>query len=51
MDEVGPWLLAFGLEQYPEIVRKHEIDLQSIALLSDRDLGERGLASVREGGY
>ena len=44
MDDIAPWLMALGLEQYIEIFRKHEIDLQSVTLLSDRDLLEMGVA-------
>jgi predicted ATPase/class 3 adenylate cyclase len=43
MDDIAPWLMALGLEQYIEIFRKHEIDLQSVTLLSDRDLQEMGV--------
>jgi predicted ATPase/class 3 adenylate cyclase len=44
MDDIAPWLMALGLEQYIQIFRKHEIDLQSVTLLSDRDLQEMGVA-------
>ncbi|MFU0507071.1 ATP-binding protein [Pseudaminobacter sp. NGMCC 1.201702] len=44
MDDIGPWLTALGLEQYIELFRQQEIDLQSLALLSDGDLREIGVA-------
>ena len=43
MDDIGPWLTALGLEQYIETFRSQEIDLQSVTLLSDRDLQEIGV--------
>lgn len=44
MDDIAPWLMALGLEQYVDNFRKHEIDLRSVKLLSDRDLQEMGVA-------
>ena len=44
MDDIGPWLTALGLEQYIDTFRKQELDLQSITLLSDRDLEAIGVA-------
>jgi len=43
MDDIGPWLKALGLERYTETFRRQELDLQSIALLSGRDLEEMGV--------
>lgn len=44
MDDIGPWLTALGLGHYAESFRRKEIDLESIALLTDRDLEEMGVA-------
>src|SRR5688572_16638969 len=44
MDNIGPWLTALGLEEYIDVFRSQEIDLKSVALLSDRDLQEMGIA-------
>jgi class 3 adenylate cyclase/tetratricopeptide (TPR) repeat protein len=44
MDDIGPWLTALGLGHYTESFRSKEIDLESIALLTDRDLEEMGVA-------
>lgn len=44
MDDIGWWLRALGLEQYIETFRSQQVDLQSVTLLSDRDLKEMGIA-------
>lgn len=44
MDDIGWWLRALGLEQYIETFRSQQVDLQSVTLLSDRDLEEMGIA-------
>ena len=44
MDDVGRWLTTLGLAQYTEVFRRREIDIQSVTLLSDRDLKEMGVA-------
>jgi class 3 adenylate cyclase/tetratricopeptide (TPR) repeat protein len=44
MDDIGRWLTALGLGQYTESFRRKEIDLESITLLTDRDLEEMGVA-------
>src|SRR4029079_9449948 len=44
MDDIDPWLTALGLEQYIEAFRRHEIDLHSLALLSDTDLEKIGVS-------
>src|SRR5918995_2345374 len=44
MDDIGRWLAALRLGQYTELFRRKEIDLESITLLTDRDLEEMGVA-------
>ena len=44
MVDIGQWLIALGLEQYIELFRQQEIDLQSLALLSDADLEKMGVS-------
>src|SRR3546814_781937 len=44
MADRDSWLKVLGLEQYIESVRKEEVDLQGLALLSERDLKEMGVA-------
>ena len=44
MDDIGSWLTALGLERYIERFEREGIDLQSLALLTDRDLVEMGVA-------
>src|SRR3546814_8248597 len=48
MDGIDSWLTALGLEQYIEVFRKEEVDLQGLTLLSELDLKEIGRASCRE---
>lgn len=43
MDDIGSWLTALGLEEYIDVFRRQEIDLQSVVLLSERDLQELGV--------
>ena len=44
MDDIGRWLAALGLSQYTQSFRRKEIDLESITLLTDRDLEEMDVA-------
>src|SRR5262249_18953328 len=44
MDDIVRWLSALGLERYAETFARHEIDLTSIALLSDADLEKMGVS-------
>src|SRR3546814_11336144 len=43
MDGIDSWLTALGLEQYIEVFRKEEVDLQGLTLLSELDLKDMGL--------
>src|SRR3546814_2497114 len=43
MDGIDSWLTDLGLEQYIEVFRKEEVDLQGLTLLSELDLKDMGL--------
>src|SRR3546814_1679256 len=47
MDGIDSWLTALGLEQYIEVFRKEEVDLQGLTLLSELDLQDMACPSDR----
>jgi hypothetical protein len=43
MDSLSTWLAGLGLERYAEVFQANGVDMDSLALLTERDLTELGV--------
>ncbi len=50
-DDFRIWLTALNLGHLAEVFEVNEVDLSDLALLSEDDLKDLGLARVRAGAY
>ena len=43
MDALSSWLRRLGLDRYASVLAEHEVDLEALRLLTEKDLQELGL--------